>query len=293
MTDQDGAVRRVLIVTLGLNLVVAAAKVAYGVAADSLAIRSDGWHSVSDSLNNLVALTALKLAAAPPDREHPYGHRRFESFAATGVGLLLLFVAWDVLASATSRVLRGAPPPTFDNLALVVLGVTLAANLFVATWELRAGRRYQSELLVADAQHTRADVLVTLTVIGAVVAARLGFAQADLVAGVFVGLLVGVIGVRVLRTNLAVLADRAPLEAERILAVARAVPQVSSAYDARSRGPPGKVLVDLCIAVSADLTVGTGHEVAHQVEEALRGAELGIIDVVVHVEPTSAAGTRG
>src|SRR5690606_1416794 len=105
--------------------------------------------------NNVVLLVGMWLAAAPPDREHPYGHRKFEVLAAGGVGLGLLVAAFNVLLSVAERLRGEAPPPRIDASAFIVLGATLAVNITVATWEARAARRYMSPGLHSDAAHTR------------------------------------------------------------------------------------------------------------------------------------------
>ena len=119
--DAARLVRRVLIVTLGLNVLVAGCKIAYGHASGVLSIRADGFHSLTDSINNLVGLVGVYFASRPADAGHPYGHAKFEVLAAGVVGLSLLAMAYDVLTSAAQRLVGGAPPPELDALAFVVL----------------------------------------------------------------------------------------------------------------------------------------------------------------------------
>src|SRR5688500_13222423 len=132
--ERARAIRRVLVVTLGLNLVVAALKVAYGWWSGSLAIRADGFHSATDGLNNLVLIVGSWLAAAPPDREHPDGDRKLGVFAAGAVGLALLVVAVDVIRDVLARFMGHAAAPRIDAGAFAILGVTLVVNVVVATW---------------------------------------------------------------------------------------------------------------------------------------------------------------
>ena len=157
--------RRVLLLTLGLNLGVAAAKIAYGYAADSLSIRADGFHSLTDGANNLVGLLGAYFASRPADDGHPYGHEKLEILAAGVVGLSLLGMAYDVLTSAIGRITDPGRLPTLDAMAFVVLGLTLFVNVFVAAYEKRQGQQLNSQFLLSDAVHTRSDVLVTFGVL--------------------------------------------------------------------------------------------------------------------------------
>jgi Co/Zn/Cd efflux system component len=191
-SDADGsqrlsAVRRAVLLTLALNLAVAVAKIVYGSMANALAIRADGFHSLTDSSNNLVGLVAIWVASRPPDRGHPYGHSKFEILAAGLVGLSLLAMAYDVARSAFHRMFsESAVLPTIDAGAFVVLTVTLAVNIGVARWERVQGERHGSAFLVSNAAHTRSDVLVTLGVIVATVLVHAGYPQVDLIAALAV-----------------------------------------------------------------------------------------------------------
>lgn len=278
-------VRFVLIVTLGLNVAVAAAKIAYGYLAHALSIRADGFHSATDGLNNVVALIGIWIASRPPDRGHPYGHRKFEFFAATLIGLSLLFVAVDVLRDALGRLAGTAPLPDIDATAFWILGVTWAVNLFVAVYEARMGRKLKSPVLESDASHTRSDVLVTAGVLTAVIFTRLGYPEIDVVAAIVVAGFVAWAGAGVLRQNVAYLADAAPLDAEHVLEVVRRVPGVLSAHHVRSRGAPGHVFVDLHIHIPPHLNVVEAHDITHRAMDTLRQQIPGIADVTIHTEP--------
>ncbi len=279
------AVRRVLLVTLVLNLLVAVAKVLYGTMTGALAIRADGFHSVADALNNVVALVAVSLAARPPDHDHPYGHKKHEVVAAAIIGASLLLIAVDVLRDAFERFRGEAAPPELDNAAWLVLGGTWIVNLFVATWEARAAKRYQSPALSSDAQHTRSDVLVTLAVFASVVFTRLGHPIADSLAAVGVAVFVAVAGVRVLRENFGYLSDTALVDVEQVIALAKSVPGVRHAHKVRSRGVPGNVFIDLHIHLPRDLTLEEAHEITHRAMDAIKSGIDGVADVTIHTEP--------
>jgi cation diffusion facilitator family transporter len=279
-------VRRALVITLLLNLAVAAAKIVYGVLHHALSIRADGFHSLTDASNNVAGLIAVWLAARPPDPGHPYGHRKFEVIAAGFVGLSLLAMAYDVIRSAIERLVEPAAHlPEIDSVAFVVLLGTLAVNVGVARYERRVGRELKSSFLLSDAAHTASDSLVTVTVLVAVIFVRFGYGAADLVAALGVAVFIGWVGIGVLRRNFAYLADAARVEPERIDAIVRAVPGVAGSHKIRTRGLPGAISVDLHIQIARHLNVVQAHQVTHWVIDAIRHALPEVLDVVVHTEP--------
>lgn len=286
VTERARAIRRVLLVTLGLNLAVAAAKIAYGIASSTLSIRADGFHSLVDSSNNLVGLVGVALAARPADADHPYGHGKFEILAAGAVGLSLLAMAYDVAKTAALRLLGSDPAlPQIGPVAFVVLGVTLAVNLAVARYERRRGRELDSAFLQSDAAHTNSDAFVTLAVLGAVLAVHFGLPALDVVVAVGVALFIAHAGIGVLKANLGYLADAALVEPDVIERLVCAQPGVASAHKIRTRGTPDRIFVDLHIQIAPHLDVVRAHAVTHGVIDAIKGGVRGVADVVVHTEP--------
>jgi cation diffusion facilitator family transporter len=279
------AVRGVLAATFGLNLAVAAAKVLYGTAVGSLAIRADGFHSAADAFNNVVLFVGAWLAARPPDREHPYGHKKVEVFAAMALGLGLLWVAFDVLRDAYAR-LQGAPAPQVDLIALPILLGTLAVNVFVSRWERRAGQRLMSPALASDAAHTASDVIVTLGVAVSAVLSWAGLAWADIVAGGGVAIVIGFVGVRVLKENANYLVDTSLVDPRAVEKAAR-VEGVREVRGVKSHGSPGGIWIDLVIHVDPQLTVADAHAIADRAEDAVIAAFEGVSGVQVHVEPAT------
>jgi cation diffusion facilitator family transporter len=281
------AVTRVLWVTLALNVLVAGGKIAYGHAANALSIRADGFHSLTDSINNLVGLVGVRFAARPADAGHPYGHGKFEVLAAGLVGFSLLGMAYDVLTSAAERLLGHATAPHLDPLAYVVLGVTLGVNLLVARYERSQAELLGSPFLASDAAHTSSDVIVTLGVLVTVGLVQIGVPALDSVMALAIAGFIAWTGAQVLRQNLRYLADAAALEPEAVLSVAVRIPGVASAHKVRTRGVPGQIHIDLHIQVARHLDVVTAHRVTHAVIDALKGELPGVVDVIVHTEPAA------
>jgi cation diffusion facilitator family transporter len=281
---QSSGVRRVLWITLALNLAVSAGKVVVGHLSGSLAMVADGYHSLVDGSNNVIGLIVAAFAFAPPDRGHPYGHRKFETAATTLIGFALLTLAWEVVSGAVGRTGRPALPE-IGILNWVVMVATMAVNLGVSWYEAREGRRLNSAFLVADATHTRADLYVSLGVIASFVAALLGLGWADPLVAVAIGAIIAWQAVRILLTAFNVLTDRAPIAGDRLEPLAAAVPGVLRVHDARARGRRDAVYVDLTVHLDPTLSLREAHDVADRIEAALQAAHPEIVDVVVHLEP--------
>jgi cation diffusion facilitator family transporter len=281
---QSEGVRRVLWVTLALNLAVSAGKVVVGHLSGSLAMVADGYHSLVDGSNNVIGLIVAAFAFRPPDRGHPYGHRKFETAATLVIGLALLALAWEVFSGALSRVSQPAAPE-IGLLNWAVMAVTIGVNLFVSWYEAREGRRLKSAFLVADATHTRADLYVSLGVVASFLAALAGLGWADPLVAVAIAAIIAWQAAQILLSAFNVLTDRAVIPAEMLEPLAAAVPGVLRVHDVRSRGRRDAVYVDLTVHLDAGISLREAHAIADRIEAEMEKAHPEIVDVVVHLEP--------
>jgi len=277
-------VRRVLWATLVLNLVVATAKLLYGLNAGLLAMAADGVHSFLDSGSNVVGLVGVSAARRPPDRDHPYGHRKFETFAALSIGGMLFLASWEILKSAWSRLGEGGVAEV-GGLGYAVMIVTMAVNLGVSIYERRQGRLLNSEILLADSVHTRSDLLTSAAVLIALVAAQLGWGLLDPIITFAIVAWIAYSAFGVMRPALATLADEARLDPSELDALVMTVAGVRDVHRIRTRGSMDEVFVDLHLQVDPALGIAEAHRVAHGVESAIRGANPEVVDVMVHLEP--------
>jgi cation diffusion facilitator family transporter len=278
------AVRRVLLLTLVLNVLVSAGKIVVGTMSGSLSMVADGYHSLTDGLNNVVGLVVAAFAYKPPDAGHPYGHRKFETAATAFIGLALLGVAYHLVDQAFASVAATARP-LVGALNWIVMGATLVVNMFVAWYERREGLRLGSPYLVADSAHTRSDIYVTLGVVASFAGARAGLPWADGVVAAGIGVFIAFLGVQVLIGSFNTLTDRAVLSPDELGGIVMAVPGVRSCRDVRTRGELGAVYVDLVVHVDGGVSLRAAHDVADRIELALQQAHPEIVDVVVHLEP--------
>jgi cation diffusion facilitator family transporter len=277
-------VKRVLWITLLLNLLVSGGKIAVGLLSGSVSMVADGYHSLVDGSNNVIGLIVAAFAYAPPDRGHPYGHRKFETAATLFIAGALLALAYSVVAQALGRA-ASSRLPEIGFLNWVVMLGTMVVNLFVSLYEAREGRRLGSEYLVADAVHTRSDLYVSLGVIASFAGAKAGLVWSDTAVAIGIAVVIAVQATRILVGAFHVLTDRAALPAESLAAVASAVAGVRSVREVRTRGGADAVYVDLIAHVDGNLSLTAAHRVADQIETALQSAHPQIVDVVVHLEP--------
>src|SRR5688572_15948904 len=178
LLDRYSAVSKVLYRVLFLDLGVAIAKIALGYATGAVSILSDGFHSLTDSASNVVALVGVSVARRPPDADHPYGHRKYETIASLAILLFLIVVLIQVLSAAADRLVNGGVPRVFPE-GIGLMTVTLVVNIAVVSYEMRQARRLKSEVLAADAKHTRSDVLTTVAVLGALLGVWVGYPLLD------------------------------------------------------------------------------------------------------------------
>jgi cation diffusion facilitator family transporter len=280
LSARDRAVRRTLLVEGLSDLLVLGAKVTVGVATSSVAVISDAIHSLADLANNGVALVAMHLAAVPPDREHPYGHRRYESLAVFLLATLLAVLAVElVLRSFGAR-----REVSRQGWSLAVMTGVLGVNIAVAIWETRRARELDSDLLRADSRHTISDVLVTALVIGGWQLAARGYVWLDtaltlIVSGVILALAYGLF-----RRAVPVLVDHIAVDPEELTAAVTSVPGVRSTRRVRSRVGAAAPRIDVVVSVDRELSTEESHHIADAIERALR-TRFASEEVTVHVEP--------
>lgn len=273
----------VMVFTMLLNFAATAVKITAGLLTGALSVVADGLDSLFDGLSHISGFAGLYAVSKPPDAEHPYGHRKFETVAALSIAFLLFITTWQLLETAWNRLHN--PQPVEVNLwvvAAMLLSMLIQGG--TAIYEYRQGRRLKSEWLVVDSYHTRASILVSASVLGGLALVRLGYPAADPILAGFVAIMIAKIGVDILRETLPVLVDRAPVNPRKIAEVVRAVPGVESYHRVRSRGTRDSAAVDLHVRVSPDMTVQQANAIGDDVRMRLLEVD-GINDVTVHLEP--------
>ncbi len=277
-------VRRVLLGLLAANLAVVAAKLIVALASGSLAVLGSAVDSGMDALSNVLALTVVRVAAKEPDEDHPYGHSKFETLGALAIVGFLSISCFELVRGAVNHLTGGAHRVHITDVQLALLVLTLGGNVLIAWYEQRRGVELKSELLIADAAHTRVDVFVSVGVLVAVLLARYGWWWIDPVSAIVVAVVIMLVAYRILARTVPVLVDQRALPTRDIQSTAQEVPGVKSAYGIRSRGPSDLRYAEVTIAVDRHADVEAAHAIADQVEARLK-RDLQLHEVTVHVEP--------
>ena len=281
--------RRTALVSIGAACLLIAIKLAAGLASGSLGLLAEAAHSGTDLAAALLTFFAVSVAVRPADRGHPFGHGKAQNLAALGEASFLVVISLLIAAVAIARLTGGVDSEvdaTWWTFAAVALVIAIDASRTVVS--LRAGRRYRSDALLANALHFGSDLAGTLAVLAGLSAAALGFPKGDAIAALFVAGLVIVAASRLARRNVSVLMDSVPPDAEE--AARKAIAGLDPPVELRRlrvREAGGAHFADVVIGIAPGAAVGQGHAAADRVEDALR-ERLPDADVVVHVEPGDA-----
>jgi len=278
------AVTRVLWIILVLNLLVALAKIALGLITGAVSILSDGFHSLTDSASNVVAIVGVRVASRPPDENHPYGHRKYETMASLGILVFLVIVLVEVITASVARLQSGSVPTVFPA-GIGIMLATLVVNLGVVAYETRVGRRLNSEVLLADAKHTRSDVFTSVAVLGALIGVSAGYPVLDPLAALLVAGFIGRACWQIAKDASRILSDEIVFAESDLREEVLAVPGVLGCHRIRTRGSADHVFLDMHVWFDGESSLHAAHATSHVVKDRLMARYPQIVDVVIHLEP--------
>lgn len=278
-------IRRVLIWILILNWAVALVKILYGILSHCQSMTADGFHSLADGASNIVGVFGIHFACQPIDRDHPYGHKKYETFFSLIIASLLFFLALGLIHEGIER-LRHPVTPKIDTISFVVMLATMLTNFLVMRYEKRRGEFLQSDILVSDAMHTKADILTSVSVIITLIAIKLGYPILDPIATIVISLFIAHAGYDIVKEGQAVLCDTAAiLDDKKITDIVLGIKGVRACHKIRTRGRTDDIHIDLHAQVDSDMRMDMAHKISYEIEEAIKKSILSVTDVVVHMEP--------
>ena len=289
--ERSERIRSVLIIVFVLNLMVAIAKLGYGLWTQSVAMTADGLQSLLDGFSNVIGLASIAVAARPPDEQHHYGHQRYETLASMIIAMMMAVSVIEIIRGAIGQLVRGGTPRV-DSGSFAVLGCTICINLGVAIWERRKGKELGSDFLAADSRHTLSDVAVSLGVIVGLVAVELGFEKADSLLSIVIAGFIAWAGWTILRDASLVLTDASAIDPRALMEAILHTDGVETAHKLRARSMGGHMLVEVDITVDPLLRVDQAHDVATRVESSVRDVAGRFAQAIIHVEPAIAPHTR-
>lgn len=277
-------IRNILTIVLALNWLVALLKLVFGYIIKSQSMIADGFHSFSDGSSNIIGLFGIWLASQPKDQDHPYGHNKYETFTAICIAILLFLVCFNILHDSWER-FRVPVASRVDLNSFLVMIFTMMINIGVMNYEYNSGKRLNSDILVSDSLHTRADIFTSFSVILALVATKLGFPILDPLAAMVIALFIAYAGIDILRHCSRVLCDTAAIDEGRIAKICLAIEGVIKCHKIRTRGRSDDIYVDLHVLVRNDMHIDKAHELSYKIEDAIKKEIPGVSDVTVHMEP--------
>ncbi len=277
---------RIMWLALVVNLAAALAKFLVAHQSGSGMILADAYYTALDSMVDVVLLSVMAFATRPPDRNHPYGHSKFEALAVIGVSVAILLMLKDLFEHLFSS-WHGRTVPVFEPQFVLVISVAIGIGLALAVYQVVMARRLNSSALAADGWFTFSGTVLSGLSIVSLLAARSGLWWPDMLAACLASLALLFAGWRVGRDAIASLTDEARVDPREVIQLVSAVEGVDHCHNVRSRGMPDLVQVDLNIHADPAMTLEEGHELAHRVEDSVRRKFPGVKDVNVHVEPTA------
>lgn len=278
--------KKVSIYTIIINMVLSLIKIAAGFLGQSSAMIADGIHTASDVMTTVIVIFGLSIASKEADKEHPYGHEKFESAMAKLISILLfatgLYIGYQgILVLIKGDFLRPGP------IALVAAGLSIIAKEFMYRYTIVTARKIESTSMAADAWHHRSDALTSIGTFVGILGARFGLPFLDPLAAIIVSVFVMKVGVDLYLKSMDELVDRSaePQTVEDIRAFILSVEGVEEIRDLKTRVFGNGIYVDLEIAVDANLSVKTGHTIAENVHDTIETNVPSVKHCMVHVEP--------
>jgi cation diffusion facilitator family transporter len=264
---------RVAVISIFASATMAAAKFAVGIAIGSLALISEALHSSVDVVATVITWLVVRVSDLPADEEHHYGHGKLESVSALGIIALLYVLAGGILVESWSRLREGTPPPTISAIPFIVLLIDIAVNFWRARALHRTARDTKSQALAADALHFASDVLGSIAVIIGLALSGFGYAWGDAAAAVGVAVMIALLGLRLARSTVETLVDRAPEGAsEKAAAAIRAVPGVVDVERLRVRMVGSTHFVEAIVQVPRTFPIDRVEEIKRKAQAAVAGA---------------------
>jgi len=283
--DKFQQVKKVLIIILFLNLGVAIAKILMGLMIKSASMFADGIHSITDGSSNVIGIIGISLAAVPKDKQHPYGHRKIETLTGLFIVVMLVLLGIKIIIDAIPRF--GDPVvPEINVASFLVMITTFAINVYVTKYEHKKGTELKSTILISDAMHTKSDLYVTLGVVITLIALKLGApAIIDPIASIIVAGFILKAAFEIFKGASGVLIDSSAVDSTKIKEITIKQPEVKDVHNIRSRGTEDDMHIDMHVLADPNLPLLGAHELAHNIEKAIRSELKCQADVIVHVEP--------
>ena len=288
--DDSREVRRVTWVGLGWNAALSVGKFFAGFLGGSQALVADAIHSASDFITDIAIIVGSKFWNMPPDEQHPYGHRRFETLISVGIGLAVCAVGIGLGYNAVRALINGEQSHP-EWIAAIMAAVSIVVKEILFRYTRAKGRAIRSEAVEANAWHHRSDAYSSIPVLVAVLFGILfpTLWFADSVGAIIVSVFILHSGFEIAWPGIHRVADEGASEevSRKLKDIALACPNVISIHGFRTRYVGSDLHVDLHVVVPADMSLLAAHDLAEEVEKRLIDAGENVVDALVHIDPYS------
>ena len=280
---------RVTLIGMCLDLILGFGKIAGGMYTQSFALITDGIHSLTDAFTDVFVVIVTRTAYSDPDREHQYGHGRFETIGTITMGILFFIIAGILLYDSINRLRASESIPVPALAGVVIAAISIASKEWIYQYTMRVARRLNSNLLKANAWHSRTDAFSSIAVLIGIVAAQLGYVWMDIVAAMFVALIIAKIGWELCADSLKELVDTAVPDHRRAQfeACILAVEGIQGITNLRSRLSGGRIILEIRLLVNPRISVSEGHQLGEIVSRSLISQFSDISEVLAHIDPVT------
>jgi cation diffusion facilitator family transporter len=284
--ERQVIIRRVTWVGACIDAVLAFFKILVGWLVHSPALIADGFHSLSDLLTDAAVVVFSHWAQADPDDEHPYGHHRYETLGTVILGTTLIVVASIIAWDSILSLIYGNHTPNPSAVAIIIALISIVSKEWIFRYTILAAKRVKSNLLEANAWHSRSDAFSSIVVLVGVIATWFGYGWVELYAAIGVAILIGKMGVTLTWNASQELIDRGidPEEARKIKKIIQETPGVVDVHLLRSRMMGNHIYIDVHIQVDSIISVSEGHFISERVVQQVRSEHDQVSDVTVHVD---------
>lgn len=270
------------------NAVLSVLKIVLGLIAGSLAVVGDGIDSASDVVASLITLLTARILAKPPDIKHPYGYERADTIAAKALSFVIFFAGAQLGISTVTKIIENQPRALPTTLAIYITVVSIVGKIMLAVYLYRVGKKQQSSMLMANAKNMQNDVIISFAVLaGLFFTFILRLPMVDTITAMAVSLWIMKTAYEIFKqTNLELMDGiKNPSIYKQIFEAIDSVEGVTNPHKVRLRQLGNMYMLDVDIEVEADLTVKEAHEIAHEVEESIKGKINNVYDIMIHIEP--------
>lgn len=291
LLTQNKSIQQITMVGMAVNVSLSVLKIVSGALIGSIALLTDGFHSLSDLATDVAVLMGTYFGSKEADHEHPYGHGRIETFSASLVGLILLIIGAIMIYKASLQIARFSEsmehPSSFGSVMIWISLISVISKELVYRWTRKVAMDTHSTALYANAWHHRSDALSSLAVLIGAVAVIFGYPHGDQLAAIAVGLMIILVAVKVFSGCLNELTERSVDEktVEQIEKIITSEQRILDWHKLRTRSLGREIFIDLHILVDPNLKITAAHQISDSLEQSLHDRMSQPVNVMVHVEP--------